>query len=119
MDPRTNSSGSGENNRLKASLLRDSVMRVPRIRIPTGCNRSRSDCIIIPTSFLRFVTLLLKKDTEDGSQSVVLILRGREIGKICWKGGRTFRLDSLRFFISLEKGRNLTEESFEILHVFS
>lgn len=94
MDPRTNSSGSGENNRLKASLLRDSVMRVPRIRIPTGCNRSRSDCIIIPTSFLRFVTLLLKKDTEDGSQSVVLILRGREIGKIC-SGREGELLDSI------------------------
>lgn len=74
-DPRTNSSGSGENNRLKASLFNVILLWVISTIIIF-----RSDCIIISNEFLFFFFLF-----------IIPFLKNRRIWfwfygeEICWK----------------------------------
>lgn len=92
-DPRTNSSGSGENNRLKASLFNVILLWVISTIIIF-----RSDCIIISNEFLffSFFFLLSRSLRTNGLR---FWFYGEEI---CWKivgrkEGKGF-LDNSRFF---------------------
>lgn len=126
-DPRTNSSGSGENNRLKASLFNVILLWVISTIIIF-----RSDCIIISNEFLffSFFFLLSRSLRTNGLR---FWFYGEEI---CWKivgkkegrRGKDFWtiLDSLRFlkFFSFSFQFERKEEFdggrlFEILYVFS
>lgn len=123
-DPRTNSSGSGENNRLKASLFNVILLWVISTIIIF-----RSDCIIISNEFLffSFFFLLSRSLRTNGlrfwfyGEEICWKIVGRKEGKDFWT-----ILDSLRFlkFFSFSFQFERKEEFdggrlFEILYVFS
>lgn len=90
-DPRTNSSGSGENNRLKASLFNVILLWVISTIIIF-----RSDCIII-SKFLFFFFLFIIPFLKN-KRITVLVLWGGDLLEDCWKEGRKGFLDNSRFF---------------------
>lgn len=123
-DPRTNSSGSGENNRLKASLFNVILLWVISTIIIF-----RSDCIIISNEFLFFFFLFIIPFLKN-KRITVLVLWGGDLLEDCWKEGRKegkgFLDNSLRFlkFFSFSFQFERKEEFdggrlFEILYVFS
>lgn len=83
-DPRTNSSGSGENNRLKASLFNVILLWVISTIIIF-----RSDCIIISNEFLFFFFFLfIIPFLKNRRITVGLVLWGGDLLEDCWKEGR-------------------------------